>query len=88
VDIDADLRPAGRTDALADTIDYGGVTDAIAAVVCGPHAALLEHLAERIATAVLDVAGPRAISVTVTLRKLRPPVPVDLGSAGVRIIRP
>jgi dihydroneopterin aldolase len=49
---------------------------------------LLEHLAQRIATTVLDLAGPRARSVTVTLRKLRPPVPVDMASAAVRITRP
>jgi dihydroneopterin aldolase len=88
LDIYADLRPAGRSDALGDTIDYGALTDAVAAVVTGPHATLLEHLAERIAAAVLEVSGRRADSVTVTVRKLRPPVPVDLASAGVRITRP
>jgi dihydroneopterin aldolase len=48
----------------------------------------MEHLAERIAATVLAVAGTRARSVTVTLRKLRPPVATDLASAGVRITRP
>ncbi len=88
VDIDADLRPAGGSDHLGDTIDYGAVTQAVAAVVAGPHAELLERLADQIATAVLTVAGPAAASVTVTVRKLRPPVPVELASAGVRITRP
>jgi dihydroneopterin aldolase len=88
LDIDADLRPAGGSDDLGDTIDYGAVTSAVTAVLTGPHAELLEHLAERIATTVLDVSGPRAVSVTVAIRKLRPPVPVDLASAGVRITRP
>jgi dihydroneopterin aldolase len=88
LDIDADLRDAGQSDDLADTIDYGAVSEAVAALVGGAHADLLEHLAERIATEVLDLAGPRAQSVTVTLRKLRPPVPVDMASAAVRITRP
>jgi dihydroneopterin aldolase len=88
LDIEADLRPAGESDALGDTIDYGAVTEAAAGVVAGDHAELLEHLAERIATAVLSVAGPRASAVTVSLRKLRPPVAVDLASAAVRITRP
>jgi dihydroneopterin aldolase len=88
LDIDADLRRAGQSDDLADTIDYGAVSEAVAAIVGGPHADLLEHLAQRIANKVLDVAGPRAESVTVTLRKLRPPVPVDMASAAVRITRP
>jgi dihydroneopterin aldolase len=88
LDIDADLGDAGRSDNLADTIDYGALSVAVAAVVSGAHADLLEHLAQRIATKVLDLAGPRAHSVTVTLRKLRPPVPVDMASAAVRITRP
>jgi dihydroneopterin aldolase len=62
------------------------VASAVAGVVAGPHADLLEHLAERAATAVLDAAAP-ARSVTVSVRKLRPPVPFDLASAGVTIYR-
>jgi dihydroneopterin aldolase len=85
LDVEADLRPAGRSDALADTIDYGSLVEAVAGVVRGEHHALLERLAERIAeTALVD---ERVRSVTVALRKLRPPVPVDLTSAGVRVVR-
>jgi hypothetical protein len=29
----------------------------------------------------------RVVSVAVTIRKLRPPLPVDMGSVGVRIFR-
>lgn len=88
VDITADLRAAGRSDDLADTIDYGEVAEAVVAEVEGAHADLLEHLAERIAQRVLTLAGGRATSVTVTVRKLRPPIPVDLSSVAVRITRP
>jgi dihydroneopterin aldolase/2-amino-4-hydroxy-6-hydroxymethyldihydropteridine diphosphokinase len=87
LDIVADLAGAGSTDDLADTIDYGAVAGAVAAVVGGPHADLLEHLAERIVDAVWTAAGPLAEEVTVTVRKVRPPVPIDLASAGVRIVR-
>ena len=48
----------------------------------------LAHLAERVAGAVLEAGAPRARSATVTVRKLRPPVPLDLASAGVTITRP
>ena len=88
LDVDVDLRSAGRSDHLADTVDYGALTETVVAVVAGPHSELLENLAERVAAAVLSSAGPRAVSVTVTVRKLRPPVPADLASAGVRISRP
>jgi len=87
VDLQVDLRKAGATDSLADTVDYGAVTAAIAAVVGGPHAALLEHLAERIAAAALASGAPHATAVTVWVRKTRPPVPFELASAGVTVHR-
>lgn len=85
LDVETDLRRAGTTDDLADTVDYGGLCEAVAAVVGGERYALIERLAERIAEVVL--AGPGVSAVTVHLRKLRPPVPVDVASAGVRIHR-
>jgi dihydroneopterin aldolase len=88
LDLTVDLRPAGQSDDLADTINYGEVADAVVAEVAGPSAALLERLAQRIATRVLTLTGTRATSVTVTVHKLRPPVAVDMASAGVRITRP
>jgi dihydroneopterin aldolase len=87
LDLQVDLRRAGRSDALADTVDYGAVTAAVAAVVGGAHSALLEHLAERIAAAALAAGAPHATAVTVTVRKTRPPVPFELASAGVTIHR-
>jgi dihydroneopterin aldolase len=83
----ADLEPAGRSDALADTIDYGAVSAAVVAVLTGPHADLLERLAARIVDATFAAAGERATAVTVTVRKLRPPVPVELASAAVTVGR-
>ena len=85
VDVEADLAPAGRSDALADTLDYGALAEAVVRIVERERFALLERLAERIAEAAL--ADERARSVTVAVRKLRPPVPVDVATAGVRITR-
>lgn len=86
LDVETDLRAAARTDAMGDTVDYGSLASAVAMVVTSERHALLERLAERIAETAL--ADERVTSVTVTLRKLRPPVPVDLASAGVRVVRP
>ena len=88
LDLVSDLRAACRTDDLAETIDYGDVCEAVRAVIEGPHVALLERLAQSVADKVLEAAGGRAESVVVTVRKLRPPVPAQLGSAAVRICRP
>lgn len=97
LDLELDVSRAGRTDELADTVDYGAIAAAVAAVIEGEHSDLLEHLATRIARAALlaaegsaaegAAAGPVVTAVSVTLRKLRPPVPVHLASAGVRIRR-
>jgi len=87
VTIEADLLSASTSDALHETIDYGVVAGAVAAVVSAESVALLETLAERVVAAVFAAAGSRARAVEVTVRKLRPPVPVDLDSAGVRIRR-
>ena len=85
IDLEADLRQAGRSDVVDDTVDYGALAQAVARVVSVERFALLERLAERIAEVAL--ADQRARSVTVWVRKLRPPVPVDMASAGVRITR-
>jgi 7,8-dihydroneopterin aldolase/epimerase/oxygenase len=86
LDVVADLATAGQSDALGDTVDYGALAHAVERVVTGERFHLLERLAERIAEEV--GADPRVKSVTVTVRKLRPPVAVDLASAAVTITRP
>ena len=80
-----DLAPAGSTDALADTVDYGAVCDAVRRVVSAEHHQLLERLAARIA----DVcrADERVLGVVVEVRKLQPPVAGQIDYVGVRIER-
>ncbi|MBX3313694.1 MAG: dihydroneopterin aldolase [Actinobacteria bacterium] len=86
LDVEADLAPSGRTDALDDTIDYGALCDVVSAVVASGSPQLLEHLAASVAEAVLGVDA-RISGVVVGVRKLRPPVPHQLSTAGVRIER-
>lgn len=86
LDVGAALSAAAASDELAHTADYGRLCEAAAAAVTGGAVALLEHLAERIAQAVL-AADERVEMVEVAVRKLRPPVPHDLASAGVRLTR-
>jgi 7,8-dihydroneopterin aldolase/epimerase/oxygenase len=85
LDVEVDLARAGQSDQLADTVDYGALSEAVVAVVADEQPVLLERMAGRIAEVVLAV--PRVAAVTVTVRKLRPPVPVELDTAGVRIAR-
>ena len=81
-----DLSVAADSDNLADTLDYGAMTDTVVGLVASTSDRLLERLADRIAAA-LTVDG-RVVAVTVTVRKLRPPVPHDLALSAVRITRP
>jgi dihydroneopterin aldolase len=87
LDVHLDLAAAGASDDLGDTVDYGGLCSTVADVVGAGHVTLLEHLATRVADAVLAL-DPRIDATTVWVRKLRPPVPHDLATSGVRLTRP
>jgi dihydroneopterin aldolase len=81
-----DMEAAQQSDDLADTVDYGALAKTAADVVGGRSYRLLEALAGRLASALL-ISDPRLAAVEVTVRKLRPPLPLDVGSAGVRVRR-
>lgn len=86
LDLLVDTSAAGRSDALDDTVDYGAVCDLVASTVATAQPQLLERLVEVVAAAVLD-HDDRIAEVQVSIAKLRPPVPHDLASSGVRIRR-
>lgn len=86
LDLRLDLARAGETDDLADTADYGLLCDVADKVVTTTSYALLEALAGHVARALLD-ADARIDEVTVSVRKLRPPVAQPLSTSGVRITR-
>ena len=85
LDVEADLSTAGRSDDLADTLDYGALAAGVEHLVATGRFTLLEAMAASIADQVL--VDPRAQAVTVTVRKLRPPVPQHLETSGVSIRR-
>lgn len=85
VDIVADVDAATASDDLADTLDYGAVLARLEAVAADERFQLFERMAQRFAEAVL--VDTRVAEVTVRVRKLRPPVPQDLASAGVSVTR-
>jgi 7,8-dihydroneopterin aldolase/epimerase/oxygenase len=81
-----DLEAAQQSDDLADTVDYGTLAQTAADVVAGRSYRLLEALAGRLASALL-IVDPRLEAVEVTVRKLRPPMALAVGSTGVRVRR-
>lgn len=85
LDLMVDLARAGESDQLDHTVDYGDIVQVVEAVVTESRCQLLERLAQLVAAAVLGHALVDA--VTVSIRKLRPPVPVLLDTSGVTITR-
>ena len=85
IDLRADLEPAGASDQLDDTVNYGTVGELAAEICMREKAQLLERLANVIATEILALGGVH--EVTISIRKIRPPVPVDLHTCGVQITR-
>ena len=79
----ADLRRAGRTDRLEDTVDYRAVTQRVAQAVEASSYQLVERLAERVAEVCLS--EPKVQRVRVRLAK--PGAMRGAPSAAVEIVR-
>jgi dihydroneopterin aldolase len=85
VDLELDTAPAARSDDVADTVDYGELTTALAAVVGGEPVNLLETLAQRLVDACL--AHARVAVATVTVHKPQAPIPLQFTDVAVTIRR-
>jgi 7,8-dihydroneopterin aldolase/epimerase/oxygenase len=84
VELEADLRRAGTTDRLADTVNYVDAYEIVGEIVDGPPLNLLEAVAERIAGRLLELPG--VARVTVRVHK-RPPLPGEFHDAAVEVTR-
>jgi dihydroneopterin aldolase len=87
VELRLDLRPAGLSDDLAQTVDYGEVHRQAREIVEGSPVNLTETVAERIATTILE-DHPSVEAVRVKVAK--PHVRLDdtvLGGSAVEILR-
>ena len=85
--LELDLRPAGHSDDVDETVNYADVWRAVRAVVEGPPVRLIERLGELLAARVLaDFPPVRAVHVRVE----KPWVPIagaQLASVAVEICR-
>jgi dihydroneopterin aldolase len=70
--LELDLSAPARSDEVADTVHYGELADALAAVIAGPPVDLLETLA----TALTEVClrDPRVEAAEVTVHKPQAPI--------------
>lgn len=85
VELELPLGPAGRSDELSLTVDYGQAYQEVGAIVTGKRFRLLEALAEAISDRLLE-RFPLAQAVVVRVRKPHVPFPGP-GSVQVEIRR-
>ena len=88
-EVDATLRCAlansGNTDALADTINYAEVVSRIVEIGTQQSFQLIEALAEKIASAILEQFAVDQVHLTV--KKLHPPIEQPIDYFAVEIFR-
>ena len=85
VELAVDLGPAGASDDLADTVNYGEIGAAALARIEGEPHDLIERLAELVAHDALT--HPSVDEVTVTVHKPQAPVGVPFGDVTVSVTR-
>jgi dihydroneopterin aldolase len=83
LDVELDAEVAAATDELSDTVNYATLCDLAVSALVAAKPRLLEHASDVVARAVLG-ADPRVLAVSATVAKLRPPIPHDAASVGVR----
>ncbi len=76
VELHADLTRAAASDRLSDTINYTSVYDTVAGIILNNKFNLLETIAARIVTEILDNFAVNRVIVRV--RKRIPPIPGNL----------
>ncbi|MHA3701620.1 dihydroneopterin aldolase [Jatrophihabitans sp. YIM 134969] len=80
-----DTAAAAASDDVTDTVHYGELAQAVAAVVAGEPVNLIETLAARLADVCL--ADSRVRSATVTVHKPSAPIPLTFGDVAVTVTR-
>jgi len=85
LDLYTDLENINQTSVLAETIDYGSVLETIVLKTVDKKYQLMETLADDVCSVLLSEFGINKIVANV--KKLRPPVASQLGSAGVHMTR-
>ncbi|GBF11377.1 dihydroneopterin aldolase [Tepidibacillus infernus] len=80
-----DLKKAGETDCIEDTVNYAQVYEVVKQLIMGKQRKLLEALAEHTAKELLNTFPLH--EVVVRVRKIQPPIPGHLESVTVEIRR-
>ncbi|HJF31488.1 MAG TPA: dihydroneopterin aldolase [Sporosarcina psychrophila] len=87
VSLATDLSEAGKTDDLDKTVNYAEVYSVCRSIVEGSPVKLIEAVAEKIATDILNEFANKVTGVRVVLIKPDPPIPGHYASVSVDITR-
>lgn len=85
VELELDLRDAGRSDDLSDTVDYGALVEQVHRRVAEERWNLIETVAGRVSDLLLE--DPRVSATTVTVHKPQAPIPVPFRDVVVTVHR-
>ena len=80
-----DTSLAGKSDQLSDTVDYCMAIDEINGFFEHNKIHTIEHMAQLVAD--ISLRDKRITKANISVKKLQPPVPHQIGSAGVSITR-
>jgi dihydroneopterin aldolase len=83
--VELDTSRAAASDDLGETVDYGELARRLVGIVQGEPVDLLETLAQRLASSVLE--DPRVLAVEITVHKPQAPVGVPVEDVAVTIRR-
>jgi dihydroneopterin aldolase len=83
IELQINLQPAGRSDNVADTLDYGKIADRLADIADNASYQLLEALGEHMAKSILDEFPTDAVSLTIN----KPDILDNVTAVGIKIMR-
>lgn len=83
--LELDLHPAGASDSVTETVDYGALAGRLVEVITGPPVNLIETLAARLIEACL--ADQRVAAATVTVHKPQAPIRHEFADVAVTLRR-
>ena len=87
VSLAVDMKRAGETDELEDTVSYVGVYDICKEIIEGTPFKLIEAVAESIATRILTQYEGQVFGCRVEVVKPDPPIPGHYKEVAVEIVR-
>lgn len=83
IEIGHDLSKAGKSDAIADTIDYGAIVTRIRETLAGHSFQLVEALAEHVCELIFKEFGVKEITIKIS----KPGIIAGVRAVGVKIER-